>query len=98
MILPLPRTGPVEPLQIAIHHENEIVEFLARRNADGAHGFRLVDFAVTQETPDLASFGVGEAAVLQVLHEAGLVDRHDGTQSHGYRGELPEIRHHHGWG
>jgi hypothetical protein len=31
--------------------------------------------------------------VLQIPVEAGLVDGHDGTESHGYRWELPELRH-----
>ena len=35
----------------------------------------------------------GEAAKVQVLEEARLIDRHQGPEAHGDRRELPEIRH-----
>src|SRR6185312_4283 len=72
----------VEPLQVAVDHEDEIVERLARGHADGAHRFGLVHLAVAAEAPHLASLGIGEAAIADVLHEARLVDRHQRTEAH----------------
>src|SRR5262249_29741494 len=39
-----------------------------------------------------------EAPMFQVAVKASLVDRHDGAQAHGHRGELPEIGHQPGVG
>ncbi len=44
--------GTIEPLQIAVDDEDQVVEFLARREADGAERFRLVGFTVPEEGPD----------------------------------------------
>ena len=43
----------VEPLQVAVDDEDQIVELLARRQRDRAERFRLVAFAVAQEGPDV---------------------------------------------
>src|SRR5712692_1224942 len=88
----------IETLQIAVDHENEVVEVLASRQCNGAEGFGLVGFAVADEGPDL---GVGlrlETAILEIAIEAGLVDGHDGAEPHGDGGEFPEIRHQPGMG
>ena len=84
---------PVEALQVAVDHEDQVVEPLARRQGDGAQRLGLVGLAVAEERPDL---GVGhrlELAVLEVAVEAGLVDGHDRPQPHRHRRELPEIGH-----
>src|SRR6202023_2479606 len=47
----------VEALQVAVDHENEVVEFFAGSQGDGAERFGLVGFAVAEESPD---FGVGD--------------------------------------
>ena len=48
----------VEPLQVAVDDEDQVVELLARGERDGAERFGLVAFAVAQERPDvLASTG-----------------------------------------
>ncbi len=83
----------VEALQIAVDDEDQVVEFLAGGHADRAHRFGLVHLAVAHERPDLAALGLRQAAVLQVLHEARLVDRHQRPQAHRHRRELPEVRH-----
>ena len=57
----------VEPLQIAVDDEDQVVELFARGQRDRAQRFRLVGFAVAQEGPDLAALGLGQAAVLQIL-------------------------------
>src|SRR5690606_27450948 len=43
----------VEALQVAVDHEDQIVEPLAHRHRDRAHRFRLVRLAVADEAPDL---------------------------------------------
>ena len=43
----------VEPLQVAVDDEDQVVELLARREGDGAERFRLVGLAVAEERPDL---------------------------------------------
>jgi hypothetical protein len=83
----------VQPLQIAVDDEDQVVQPLARGQADGTQTLGLVHLAVTAEDPDLALAGVGDAAGVQVFQEARLVDRHQGAQAHRHGGELPEIRH-----
>ena len=83
----------VEALQVAVDHEHQVVEVLACRQPDRALRLRLVHLAVAHEGPDLAPFGLRETTVVQVLHEARLVDRHQRSESHRHRRELPEIRH-----
>jgi hypothetical protein len=55
----------VEPLQVAVDHEHQVVEALAGGQRDGAQGLRLVHLAVAEEGPDLAALGVDEAASLR---------------------------------
>src|SRR5690606_1275198 len=59
---------------------------------------RLVRLIVTQEGPDLAIAVVHQTTAGQILHHVRLVDRSNGTQTHGNRGELPVIRHQPGVG
>ena len=83
----------VEPLQVAVDDEDQVVESLAPAQRDRAERFRLVAFAVAKECPHLAVVGLGQAAALEVLEEAGLIDRHQRAEAHRHRGELPEIGH-----
>ena len=83
----------VEPLQIAVDDEDQVVELLARRQADGAERFGLVGFAVAEERPDLRRGRLLQAAILQVAVEARLVDRHDRSEAHRDGRELPEVGH-----
>ena len=83
----------VEALQVAVDDEDQVVELLARGQADRAERFRLVHLAVAAEHPDLAVLGVGEAARMQVLQVARHVDRLDRPQAHRHGRELPEVRH-----
>ena len=53
----------------------------------------LDNIAVAHEGPDLAPGRVREFPVVEVAHEAGLVDRHQRPQAHRHRRELPEVRH-----
>ena len=83
----------IEALQVAVDDEHQVVEALARGQRDRAQGFGLVHLAVAHEGPDLAVAGVRQAAVMQVAHEARLVDRHQRAQAHRHRRELPEVGH-----
>ncbi len=83
----------VEPLQVAVDDEDQVVELLARRQRDGAQRLGFVGLAVAEECPHL---GVGlrlQAAIFQVAVEPRLVDGHDRPESHRHRGELPEVGH-----
>ncbi len=57
----------IEPLQVAVDDEDQVVELLALRHADRAQRFGLVHLAVAAETPDLAVLGLRVAARVQVL-------------------------------
>ncbi|EWS64691.1 hypothetical protein Y695_02064 [Hydrogenophaga sp. T4] len=83
----------VQALQVAVHHEDQVVEVFARGQADRAQRLDLVHFTVAAEHPDLAVLGVGDATGVQVFQEARLVDRHQRAQAHGHGGELPELGH-----
>ena len=83
----------VQALQIAVHHEDQVVQPLAGAQRDRSQRFRLVGFAVAQERPNLAAGRRNDAAILQIPHEASLIDRRDRTEPHRYRRELPEVRH-----
>jgi hypothetical protein len=85
--------GAVQALEVAVHHEDQVVELLAGGQGDGAQRLGLVHLPVAHEGPDLAPRVVDEAARLQVLHEARLVDRHQRREAHGDGGKLPEVRH-----
>ncbi len=84
---------PVEPLQVAVDDEDQVVEPLAPAERDRAERFRLVALAVAEERPHLAVVGLGEAAAFQILEEARLIDRHQRSETHRHRRELPEVRH-----
>ena len=84
---------PVEPLQVAVDDEDQVVELLAAGHRDRAQRLRLVGLAVAEEAPYLAALGVGDLATVEVLHEARLVDRHDRAEPHRDGRELPEVGH-----
>ena len=83
----------VEALQVAVDDEDQVVELLARREADRAERFGLVGLAVAEERPDLGVRRLAQPAILEVAVEARLVDRHDRAEAHRHRRELPEVRH-----
>ncbi len=84
---------PVQPLQVAVDDEREVVQLLAGGDADGPERLGLVHLPVAEERPHTLLAGVLDAAVLQVAVEPGLVDRVERAQAHGDGGELPELRH-----
>src|SRR6266704_4370663 len=84
---------PVEALQIAIDHENEVVQLLAHRHGQRAHRLGLVHFTIAEKCPYLAVGGRHDAAMLEIAHETRLKNRRHRAQPHRYRGKLPEVRH-----
>jgi hypothetical protein len=98
MIFPLPRTGSVEALEVAVHHPDEVAETFTGGKGDRAQGLRLVHLAVADEAPHPRLRGVVDAAVVQVPVEAGVVDRVDRPEAHRHRRVLPELGHQPGMG
>ncbi len=83
----------VEPLQVAVDYEDEVVEPLPRSETQSSHRFRLVHLAVAQERPHALPRSVLDPPVLEVTVEPGLVDRIQRAEPHRHGGELPELRH-----
>ena len=83
----------VEALQVAVDDEDEVVELFARGDGDGAEGIDFVRFAIADKGPDLARGFLDQAAVLEIAHEARLIDRVQRADAHRNCGEAPEIRH-----
>ncbi len=83
----------IEALQVAVDDEDQVVQPFARRQPDCAQALGLIHFTVATEGPDLALGGIGNAARVQVLEKARLVDRHQGPQTHAHGRELPKIGH-----
>ncbi len=91
---PAPRkNASVQPLQVAVDHEGEVVQFLTGGHPDRAEGLGLVGLAVTHERPHVRAGGVLDAPRVQVAVEPGLVDRVEWAESHRDGGELPEVGH-----
>ena len=84
---------PVEALQVAVDHEDEVVELFAHRHRKRAHRFRFVHLAVAEEAPDLLVGRLHELAVLEIAHEARLHDCLQWAEAHRNRRKLPEVRH-----
>ncbi len=89
--LPVAADGPVEPLQVAVDDEDQVVEVLAPGDAERADRLGFVHLAVADETPDATAAGVDEVAQVQVAVDVGLVDRGDGPEPHGDRRVFPEV-------
>ncbi len=83
----------VESLQVAVDDPNEIVELFAAGERDRTERFGLVGFAVADECPNFSSARLDQSAIVQITHEARLIDRHDRAQAHRDRRELPESGH-----
>ena len=83
--------GAVEALEVAVDDEDQVVEVLAPRHAEGADGLDLVELAVAEEGPDAVGGGVDDLALEEVAGHVGLVDGAQGAQAHGDGGVLPEV-------
>ena len=89
---------PIQPLEIAVDDEGQVVELLARREREARGRFRFVHLTVAEDAPNASAVRVQEAAVAQIAHEAGLVDGADWADAHGPCRRLPEVRHQPGMG
>ena len=69
MIFAVAAHRAVEPLEIAVDDEDEVVELFARGEGDRAERLGLVHLPVAHERPDLALRGVEQPPVVQVLHD-----------------------------
>jgi hypothetical protein len=82
----------VQALQVAVDHEDQVVQLLARGQpmapSDSTRPFRR-----RRRTPRPCGFRCWQCRGVQVLQEARLVDGHQRAQAHGHRGELPEVGH-----
>ena len=83
----------VEALQVAVDDEGEVVQPLARREAQRTRRLRLVHLAVAEERPHAAVGRVRDPARGEVAVEAGLVDGVHRSEAHAHGGELPELGH-----
>ena len=83
----------VEALQIAVNDENQVIQCFARGQRNRTERFGLVHFSIAHKGPYLAIMLRLNFSILEVLHKARLVNRHDRPQPHRNRGELPEVRH-----
>ncbi len=81
----------VEPLQVAVDDEVEVVELLVGRELQQAARLRLVHLAVAEEGPDVLLARVLDAAVVEVLVELRLVDGVHRADAHRHRRELPVV-------
>ena len=88
----------IQALQVAVDDKDQVVEFFPGSDAESAEGIHLVGLAIPDERPDLAVSFLDQAAVLEVAHEARLVDRVERADAHGNGGKAPEIRHQPGMG
>ena len=85
--------GTVEPLEIAVDDEYQVVQVLPSGHAQGPDGLGLVELPVPHESPHPAGRGVGQAAGMEVPAHVGLGDGVEGTETHGHRRVLPELGH-----
>src|SRR3984885_5611852 len=88
----------VQALQVAVDYKDQVVEFFPGGDSERAQRVHFVGFAIPNKRPDLAVSFLNQAAVLEVAHEARLVDRVEGSNAHGNRGEAPKLRHQPGMG
>ena len=82
----------VEPLQIAVDDEDQVVEPLARGEVERGGGLGLVELTVADEAPDARVRRVDELAVVEVTVEPRLVHRVEGSEPHRHGRVLPEGR------
>ena len=91
--LPVSAHRTIKSLKVAVDDEGQVVESFARRQRQRGRQLRLVEFAVPEHPPDPAIACAHEAAMLEIAHEAGLVDRIDDAKPHRPGRKLPEVGH-----
>src|SRR5207245_9195831 len=83
----------VEPLEVAIDDEDQVVKPFAAGQSDRPERLRLVGFAIPQERPHFGVRGLLQSPVFKVAVKARLVDGHDGAQARRDGGKLQTTRH-----
>src|SRR4029079_18076419 len=91
--LPIAAHRSIEPLQIAVNDEREVVEALARRDVERSECLGLIALAIAEETPHALIARVLDAAVVEIAVEARLVDRGERAEAHRHGREFPKLRH-----
>ncbi len=84
---------PVEALKVAVDDESEVVEALARREAERGSRLRLVELAVPDEGPHPRVGRVSKLTVHEITIEARLVYGRQWAEAHRDRRELPPVGH-----
>ena len=84
---------PIEPLQVAVDDEDQIVELLATGQRDRARAIPARPSRRRRKTPTPCAGGVGDLAMVEISQETRLIDRHQRPETHRHRRELPEVRH-----
>ena len=84
---------PVQPLQVAVHHENQVVQPFAGSQGDRTQRFGFIHLAVAHEGPDSSAGRRLQSAVLQIANKPRLINRLNRPQSHTDGRKLPEIGH-----
>src|SRR5579862_265122 len=85
--------GSIQPLQIAVHDEDQVVEIFAGSKTQPGQRLRLIHLAVADEGPHLSIGGRRQTAILRVTHKPGLIDCSHRAKAHGACRKLPEVRH-----
>ena len=93
MICPLPRTGPSSRCRLQLMTKIRLSSFSREASVIAPSDLWFVGLAVAEECPHFRVRSLLEPAILQIAHEARLVDRPDGTETHRHRGEFPEVGH-----
>src|SRR6185437_2532466 len=83
----------IQPLQVAVDDKDEVVELYARGDGECTQSLHLIGLAVSNESPNLARALRQKPAMLQITHEAGLINGVDGPDAHRDGGESPEVGH-----
>ena len=83
----------VESLEVAVDHEDQVVEVLPPGHSEGADGLGFVEFPVTHEAPHPAVLGAGDTTGVEVAAHVGLGDGVERAETHRHRGVLPELGH-----
>src|SRR5580698_8356513 len=89
----VPANRAIEPLQVAVDHEDQVIQFLSRTKRDRPQRVNLVCLAVTHKGPDLPIRLLDQTTILEVAHEPSLINGIQRTYSHRNRRETPEIGH-----
>src|SRR5271156_2532204 len=84
---------PVEPLQVAVHHKDQVVQLFARRHADSAERIHFIRLAIAYKRPDLSWSLLDQLPILEIPHEPRLVDRIQRSAPHRHCRKPPEVRH-----